>query len=99
MRGKKLIVVLVLLGLLTFGAVVPLPAHADLTDPWVLAGLVTAGYIATIFVATTIVYQDQPFTVPAVPPDVPRKAERHRRTVHFGSGCTQRSTNLTLLCW
>lgn len=99
MRGKRLIVVLLLLGILTFGMMVPTPARADLTNPWVLAGLVTAGYVATVFLAATILYDEQAAPVSAVPPDVLRTAEPHQRGLHFGSGCTQHSTDLTLLCW
>jgi hypothetical protein len=100
MKTKRVVIALLLLTLLASGTVTPKPAHANTTDDFILAGIVTAGYVGLVFAVTAWVYRnDTPLEPFAAGPPVLSPTGQASQRVHPAPGCAQTSPNLTLLCW
>jgi len=95
---KRMIAMVVIVGLLVIGTATPKPARADAADALILAGIATGLYVTFIVIGATLAYRNAPpLPFAAATPDGDEYEKRP--TVRVGARCSQASGNLTLVCW
>lgn len=98
MKLERLVAILTVFAVLTYGMAVPAPARAD-NEVWLIVAGAVAAYVGVIIVGTTLMRRDTPSSWGFMPMDSPTDDEELRRRVEFAPRCTQASPNLTLVCW
>jgi len=98
MTLKRMIAMLVVVGVLMIGTATPKPARGDVTGALILAGIATGLYVTFIVVGATVAYRNAP-PLPLTAGTLDQDEREKRPTVRVGPGCSQASGDLTLVCW
>ncbi|HXQ24685.1 MAG TPA: hypothetical protein VN812_23610 [Candidatus Acidoferrales bacterium] len=100
MNVKRIMIVIALLAILIAQLTTPTQAYAanTLVTALIIAGAVTAAYVAAVCIATEVHRESRgPFELMPTDTQPPRKQEE--RGVKFGTRCAQDSAALTVVCW
>jgi len=98
MRMKRVVILIAVMSLLMIGIVSPTPARADGTQIAILVVAAVAGYVAIVFIATTLVHGSHPAWM-EVAEKPPVDGKQPPAAMRSGPNCRQNSDDLTLACW
>jgi hypothetical protein len=101
MRCRKLVGLLLLVAVLTYGLVRPGAARADsLTTPLIISAGVAGGVAVILLIAILASSKDEPDFLDAFVPLQPRPEDVLRqRRLRYGLGCKSVDGSPALLCW